>query len=358
MSKSLELGFSTLRWSDGTLLLLDQTKLPRVQIEMHITSIPQLVDAIQRLCVRGAPALGCAAAYGMVLGVLDAEDSKDWQHRLRVTGETIAAARPTAVNLGVGVAQMLAVGEQLATDGDMDGVDVDSWTAKLLDAAFAFHDADADSCLAIAENALPLVPDGSTVLTHCNAGALATGGLGTALSPLHLGHSRGMKYQVFADETRPLRQGARLTAWELARNGLDVAVLPDSAAASLLASGKVDLILVGSDRIAINGDVANKVGTFSLAVLASRFSVPFYVLAPATTIDTHCHSGADIPIEQRSGEEIYGSDGARDGVDVFNPAFDITPAELVTRIVTDHGVYQPCGGESRFWDSYVASLTI
>jgi len=357
MSTCLELGFSTLRWSEGTLLLLDQTRLPRIQIEMHIHSIPELVDAIQRLCVRGAPALGCAAAYGMVLGVLDAKQPSEWITQLRATGQMIAAARPTAVNLAVGVAQMLAVGEQLAA-AEKEAADVDVWTATLLDAAIDFHDADADACLAIAENALPLVPDGSTVLTHCNAGALATGGLGTALAPLHLGHARGLRYQVFADETRPLRQGARLTAWELARHGIDVSVLPDSAAATLLASGKIDLILVGSDRIAANGDVANKIGTFPLAIMAERFHVPFYVLAPATTIDSHCANGAAIPIEQRSAEEIYGEDGARNGVGVFNPAFDITPAGLVTHIITERGIYQAHGAGRVAWQEYVKSLSL
>jgi methylthioribose-1-phosphate isomerase len=343
-----------MRWSEGTLLLLDQTKLPRIQIEVHITSIPKLVDAIQRLCVRGAPALGCAAAYGMVLGVLDCTQPQQWMEQLRATGAEIRAARPTAVNLAVGVDKMLAVGENLAAAA-VD-VDVDLWTAQLLDAALAFHQTDANFCLAIAEHALQLMPDGSTVLTHCNAGALATGGLGTALAPLHLGHSRGLRFEVFADETRPLRQGARLTAWELARHGLQVSVLPDSAAASLLASGKVDLIVVGSDRIAANGDVANKVGTFPLAVLAQRFQVPFYVLAPSTTIDPQCPTGADIPIEQRSAEEIYGEDGAREGVGVYNPAFDVTPADLVTRIVTDDGIFQAHGASLASWQSYVASL--
>lgn len=375
MSSAPDLGFSTLRWSEGALLLLDQTKLPRIQIEMHITSIPELVDAIQRLCVRGAPALGCAAAYGMVLGVLDATEPSAWIAQLRESGKLIDAARPTAVNLGVGVAQMLAVGERLAaralaqkgapgSDGNKASAsvdaaastDVDLWTAQLLDAAIAFHAADANSCLAIAEHALELMPDGSTVLTHCNAGALATGGLGTALAPLHLGHSRGLRFKVYADETRPLRQGARLTAWELARHGLEVSVLPDSAAASLLASGRIDMVVVGSDRIAANGDVANKIGTFPLAVMAERFKVPVYVLAPATTIDPLCPTGANIPIEQRSAEEIYGEDGAREGVGVFNPAFDVTPAALITHIVTDHGIFQAHSENFAAWQEYVTGL--
>ena len=374
MSSSPDLGFSTLRWSEGTLLLLDQTKLPHVQEEMRIDSIPQLVSAIQRLCVRGAPALGCAAAYGMVLGVVDATEPAEWITELRKTGKLIDAARPTAVNLGVGVAQMLAVGERLAARAvaqqDVEpatatsaastagAADVDLWTAQLLDAALAFHEADAASCLAIAENALQLMPDGSAVLTHCNAGALATGGLGTALAPLHLGHSRGLHFQVYADETRPLRQGARLTAWELARHGITVSVLPDSAAASLLASGKINMVIVGSDRIAANGDVANKIGTFPLAVMAARFDVPLFVLAPATTIDPHCPTGADIPIEQRDADEIYGEDGAREGVEAFNPAFDVTPSELVTHIVTDHCIYQAHGNGQAAWQDYVKSLAV
>jgi methylthioribose-1-phosphate isomerase len=356
MTNGPDLGFTTLRWADGNLLLLDQTKLPHVEKEMVIESIGPLVDAIQRLCVRGAPALGCAGAYGMVLGVVDSTTAEEWLETLHKSAAILSAARPTAVNLVVGVNHIRQLGEELFAATTVADFDVDLATAKLLDEAVAFHETDAASCLAIAENTLPLLADGSRILTHCNAGALATGGLGTALAPIHLGHSRGLKFQVFADETRPLRQGARLTAWELARHGVPVSVLPDSAAASLLASGGVDFVIVGSDRIAANGDVANKIGTFPLAVMAARFGVPLLVLAPGTTIDPHCPSGADIPIEQRSAEEILGEDGAREGVAVYNPAFDVTPADLVQHIITDHGVFQAHGEGRDAWKEYVAGL--
>lgn len=358
MTTAPDLGFTTLRWADGKLLLLDQTKLPQIQEEMEFETIPPLVDAIQRLCVRGAPALGCAGAYGMVLGVLDAEGREQWSAALKESASLLSAARPTAVNLVVGVQHILNFGEGLlaAAAAASDKFDVDLATAKLLDQAIAFHEADTASCLAIAENCLPLLHDGARVLTHCNAGALATGGLGTALAPLHLGASRGVNFQVYADETRPLRQGARLTAWEMARNGVPVTVLPDSAAASLLASGGVDFVIVGSDRIAANGDVCNKIGTFPLAVMAARFNVPVLVLAPATTIDPFCPSGAEIPIEQRAAEEIFGEDGAREGVEVYNPAFDVTPSSLVQHIITDHGVFQAHGKGCEAWQSYVAGL--
>jgi len=357
MTSAPDLGFTTLRWAEGKLFLLDQTKLPHVQEEMEFERVAPLVDAIQRLCVRGAPALGCAGAYGMVLGVARAKDRAQWASDLKLSGTTLSEARPTAVNLMVGVQHIQGLGERLLASQGGASFDVAAATAKLLEHAIAFHKADAASCLAIAENTLPLLFDGARVLTHCNAGALASGGLGTALAPLHLGHSRGMKFQVYADETRPLRQGARLTAWELARHGVPVSVLPDSAAASLLADGGVDFVMVGSDRIAANGDVANKIGTLPLAVMAAHFGVPVLVLAPATTIDPHCQGGADIPIEQRSADEIFGADGVRDGVETYNPAFDVTPKEFVQHIVTEHGVFQAHGEGYEAWRVYVASLT-
>ena len=333
--------------------LLDQTQLPEVEAYVTLTTIAAVVDAMKRLVVRGAPALGCAAAYAMALELPTTDSVDTWLAQLKKNARALEAARPTAVNLGVGVHLQLKLGHSLATSGQGNP---STWTEQLVQAAQAFHFADQESCMALSEQAQGLLHDGASVLTHCNAGALATGGLGTALGPLHLAHSRGVKFQVYADETRPLRQGTRLTAWELARHGIAVSVLPDSAAATLLAQGKVDLIFVGSDRIAANGDVANKLGTYPLAVLAKRHGVPFYVLAPGTTIDSACPNGSGIPIEQRDAAELYDAARQPEGVDVFNPAFDVTPAELVSAIITEHGLFQPHGPHQGLWVDYVNSL--
>lgn len=338
---------------NGGLRLLDQTLLPEAEKYVELHSIAEVVDAMKRLVVRGAPALGCAAAYAMTLELPLTDDAEIWVAQLKKNARQLEAARPTAVNLGVGVRLQLQMGYGLMDSGQGDPV---TWTEQLVQIAQAFHFADQESCMALSEHAQGLLQDGISVLTHCNAGALATGGVGTALGPLHLAHSRGLKLKVYANETRPLRQGTRLTAWELARHGITVDVLPDSAAASLLASGAVDLIFVGSDRIAANGDVANKLGTYPLAVLAKRHEVPFYVLAPGTTIDPACIDGARIPIEQRDAAELYDATPQPEGVGVFNPAFDVTPAELVTGIITEQGIFQPHGRHQALWLEYVESL--
>lgn len=338
---------------DGGLRLLDQTLLPEVEEYVDLHTIAEVVDAMKRLVVRGAPALGCAAAYAMVLELPITDDAEIWLTQLKKNARELETARPTAVNLGVGVRLQLQMGHGLMASGQGDPV---TWTEQLVQIAQAFHFADQESCVALSEHAQGLLFDGVSVLTHCNAGALATGGIGTALGPLHLAHSRGVRLKVYADETRPLRQGTRLTAWELARHGIAVDVLPDSAAASLLASGKIDLVFVGADRIAANGDVANKLGTYPLAVLAQRHGIPFYVLAPGNTIDPTCLDGAQIPIEQRSDEELYDADPQPKGVGVFNPAFDVTPAELVSGIITEQGLFQPHGAHQSLWLEYVESL--
>lgn len=333
--------------------LLDQTLLPEVEKYVDSHSIAEVVDAMKRLVVRGAPALGCAAAYAMVLELPTTGDAEAWLQQLKKNARALEAARPTAVNLGVGVRLQLQLGHGLAESGQGDP---STWTQQLVQIAQAFHYADQESCMAISEHAQGLLHDGVSVLTHCNAGALATGGIGTALGPLHLAHSRGIKLQAYADETRPLRQGTRLTAWELAKHGITVSTLPDSAAATLLAQGKVDMIFVGSDRIAANGDVANKLGTYPLAVLAKRHEVPFYVLAPGTTIDAACPDGSRIPIEQRDASELYDATRQPVGVHVFNPAFDVTPAELVSAIITEQGLFQPHGPHQGLWLDYVKTL--
>ena len=328
-----------LRWADGRLQLLDQERLPSEELWLSIATVEELVIAIQRLAVRGAPALGCAAAYGCVTAVLEpgppVRDSLEWFRRLQQGAAEIAEARPTAVNLAHGVSQMLAVG--VVAVGQQRTPE--ECSADLLKAAQAYHAEDRALCAAIGEHGLSLLPEPATVLTHCNAGALATGGLGTALAPLHLAASRGRSLHVFADETRPLRQGARLTAWELARSGIPTTVLCDGAAAGLLASGRIDLVIVGSDRIAANGDVANKIGTYGLALAAHAHGVPFYVAAPSTTYDLDCANGKAIPIEQRAAGEVL-LDDRIDGVDAWNPAFDVTPAELVTAWVTERGIHR------------------
>lgn len=338
---------------DGALRLLDQTQLPEVEVYVDLHSIDQVVDAMQRLVVRGAPALGCAAAYAMILELPETASAEHWLQQLEKNAVELAAARPTAVNLAVGVQIQLQLGRNLKASEDGSPAE---WTDQLLQAARVFHLADQESCLALSEHAQGLLQEGVSVLTHCNAGALATGGIGTALGPLHLAHSRGVKFHAYADETRPLRQGTRLTAWELARHGISVSALPDSAAATLLAQGKVDMVFVGSDRIAANGDVANKLGTYPLAVMAKRHGVPFYVLAPGTTIDANCPSGQEIPIEQRDAAELYDAAAQPQGVNVFNPAFDVTPAELVNAIITERGIFEPHGPHRELWLDYVATL--
>lgn len=342
-----------MEWADDGLRLLDQTQLPEVVEYVTLHTIAEVVDSLKRLVVRGAPAIGCAAAYAMTLELAQHDSSADWLVQLEKNATELAAARPTAVNLSVGVEMQLQLGRQLAQAGHGDA---SAWTKQLLQTAETFHLADQKSCLALSEHAQGLLFDGVRVLTHCNAGALATGGIGTALGPLHLAHARGVKLKVYADETRPLRQGTRLTAWELASHGIEVHTLPDSAAASLLAQGMVDLVFVGSDRIAANGDVANKIGTYPLAVLAQRHGVPFFVLAPSTTIDATCSSGSHIPIEQRPASELYDVAAQPNGVGVFNPAFDITPAALVSAIITEQGVFEAHGVFPERWLKYVESL--
>lgn len=332
--------------------LLEQTLLPAQEEYVVLRTIPEVVDALQRLVVRGAPAIGCTAAYAMVLELERRDTAEAWMRQLELNGKLLKDARPTAVNLAVGVDFMLKHAKEVSREGGHPR----DWTRVLLAHAHAFHAADEASCLALSEHAQPLLHDGSRILTHCNAGALATGGIGTALGPIHLAASRGKRLKVYSDETRPLRQGARISAWEMARHGIEVAVLPDSAAATLLRDGKVDRIFVGSDRIAANGDVANKIGTYPLAVMAERHGVPFHVLAPATTIDPRCPDGASIPIEQRHADEIYDRERRPQGVDVYNPAFDVTPKELVHSIITEAGSFCAWGEGQTTWENYVAGL--
>jgi methylthioribose-1-phosphate isomerase len=321
----------TVRWADHRLYLLDQTLLPHEVVEVEQHDVAQLVDSIQRLVVRGAPAIGVAGAYGVALAVRDGGD-------LHEQAALLAGARPTAVNLGWAVQRVVRRGERAVTAGE-------GLLAALEDEAAAVHREDQAQCEAIGRHGAPLVADGAGVLTHCNAGALATTGIGTALAPLYAAHEQGTPFQVFADETRPLLQGARLTAWELDRAGIDVEVVVDGAAAHLMARGEVGLVVVGADRVAANGDTANKIGTLGVALAAQRFVVPFYVACPSSTIDLATPDGGAITIEERAAAEVTGA-AAPAGVGARNPAFDVTPHDLVTGFITDRGILRAPYGVS------------
>lgn len=329
------------RWSNDSrsVRIIDQRELPRRLVERDIDTLDDVCDAIRTLAVRGAPAIGVFAAMGLAC-VMQRHASlpRDaFDRELAAAAERIRATRPTAVNLGWALDRLLACAG--STSGDALGV-----VAVLRRTADAVHADDIAMCRRIGERALPLLQDGSRVLTHCNAGVLATTGIGTALAPVYLAHESGRRVEVIAGETRPLLQGSRLTAWELRRAGIPVTVATDSAIAALMRAGNIDIVLVGADRIAANGDVANKIGTYALAVLARHHSIPFYVAAPTSTVDPTAASGTDIPIESRDPNEvraILGTPVAPLGVDAINLAFDVTPGELITAIVTDRAVYYP-----------------
>ena len=323
-------------WGDPehrSVRLLDQRALPSEECYVTVHMLDALVDAIHTLTVRGAPAIGVAAAMG--LAAVASHEQGLTHERLAQLAESLANARPTAVNLRWAVNRLLA---RAAAEP------VTELVRALVDEAQQIFDEDVAMCRAIGEAGAELLRAGARVLTHCNAGALATAGIGTALAPVYVAHARGLPITVFADETRPLWQGARLTAWELQRAGIPVTVLPDSAAATLLARGDIDAVFVGADRIAANGDVANKVGTFPLALAAAAHGVPFHVCAPWSTVDAATLHGDEIEIEERGRDELARA-GDRlvvpDGVPTFNPAFDVTPRRLVTHYVTDRGLVTP-----------------
>ena len=328
----------TVAYRDGAVHLLDQTRLPHHEEVLVCGDVPTLVDAIRRLVVRGAPAIGVAAGHGVVMAAerrLDA--AGDFVAGVREDVETLRASRPTAVNLGWALDRQAAVLDRMP-DAHPTAVR-DALAAE----ARSIHEEDEELCRRMGRFGAELLPDPATVITHCNTGALATAGIGTALGVILTAAEQGRSVKVFADETRPLLQGARLTAWELRRAGVNVEVMSDGAAGWCLHTQGVDAVLVGSDRIAANGDVANKIGTYPLAVLAERHGVPFYVAAPYSTFDLSLARGADIPIEQRPAEEItrgFGRPTAPDGAGTYAPAFDVTPAELITALITDRGLIQ------------------
>lgn len=328
------------RWHDGAVRIIDQTLLPDRFVELDLVAADEVIEAIQRLRVRGAPAIGIAGAMGLVASLASQIDASPSEFRARLADNAarIRSARPTAVNLKWAVDRLVALADRLDASANAE-----LW-ASLRAEALAILEEDRAMCRRIGETGLTLLRPGATVLTHCNAGALATGGIGTALAPIYVAAERGLGVRVLSTETRPLLQGSRLTAWELARAGVDVTVLPDNAAAAAMARLGVDLVLVGADRIVANGDVANKIGTYGLAVAARHHGIPFYVAAPSSTLDFKLASGAEIPIEQRDAEEVrsgFGRRTAPEGVTVYNAAFDVTPAELIDGIITEAGIFEP-----------------
>ena len=330
------------RWQDGAVEIIDQTLLPHEHRVLRITDLETLCEAIRSLRVRGAPAIGVAAAYGMRLVAENfvragQEDAAALRSTLQSAGTALAATRPTARNLFWAI-------ERVSAAAPAAPAPVAAILVAVAAASAAVHAEDRAACAAIGEHGAALLPQSARILTHCNAGALATGGIGTALGIVYAAVALGKVVHVYADETRPLLQGARLTAWELDRAGIPTTILCDNAAAALLARGAIDCAIVGADRIARNGDPANKVGTLSVALAARRFGVPFYVAAPSTTFDLALASGAEIPIEERAAHEVAGKPGdtaTPAGVGVFNPAFDVTPADLITAIVHEGGVIRP-----------------
>ena len=324
----------TIQWTDSGVVMIDQTRLPREETYVTCTDYKQVAEAIRSMVIRGAPAIGVAAAMGIALGMQQAQSAADFDQIC----DTLARTRPTAVNLFWAIERMRRLYSELQASP------LEEIRAKLVSEAqqIRLEDIAINEC--IGRNGAPLIPDGKSVLTHCNAGALATAGYGTALGVIRAAVASGKKIDVFADETRPFLQGARLTVWELQHDNIPATLITDNMAGHFLHSGRIGCVVVGADRIAANGDVANKIGTYSIAVLAKENSVPFYVAAPISTLDLSLTNGDQIPIEQRAAEEVTHVQGvpvAPDGTTVENPAFDVTPNRYVTAIVTERGVAIP-----------------
>ncbi len=336
-------------WSQtGTLQLLDQRVLPGQVYVAECRSACEVAQAIRDMVVRGAPAIGIAAAYGMALSGAAAAKTGNrpaFLKALKSDAANLKAARPTAVNLEWAVELLL----RLAVDLVHSGAEPEDVSEAMLDEALRIHQEDIASCQAIGRSGLAFVPENARILTHCNAGALATGGYGTALGVVRAAHEAGRLKTVYADETRPFMQGARLTAWELLQDSIPVTVLCDSMAGALMSQGAIDLVVVGADRIAANGDTANKIGTYSLGVLAAHHGIPLLVAAPRSTFDPSAPDGPAIPIEQRDPEEVLSLRGTRmapEGASALNPAFDVTPHGLIHAIVTEDGPIQPVNAET------------
>ncbi|MEP0842787.1 MAG: S-methyl-5-thioribose-1-phosphate isomerase [Phycisphaerae bacterium] len=323
---------------DGWIEMIDQTLLPGELKILACRDVETLWEAIRNLRVRGAPAIGVAAAMGVVLGVREAATEVEFFEKLAHVCNYLSGSRPTAVNLFWALDRMKSAARRLSGHG------TDELKRLMLAEAQRIRDEDAATCRAIGEVGQHLVPEGGAILTHCNAGSLAASEYGTALAPIYRAHELGRRFYVFASETRPLLQGSRLTAWELSRAGIDVTVLCDNMVAQLMRAGRVDLVITGADRIAANGDTANKIGTYGLAVLANAHGVPFYVAAPRSTFDLSLADGSGIPIEERSAEEVrrgFGRLTAPEHVPCYCPAFDVTPGGLIRGIITEAGLISP-----------------
>lgn len=323
-----------IQWVDGELILLDQTQLPTAVVEEKQETIEQVWDSIKMLKVRGAPAIGVAAAYGLIVGIRNLTNlpSGQFVEEVEKKAQYLDSSRPTAVNLHWAMTRMTNKAKSLAEKPTAEILEL------LIEEAVAIDLEDKELCQKMGENGAPLIKDGMGILTHCNAGSLATAGIGTALAPMYVAHQNGVKFRVYSDETRPLLQGSRLTSWELQQSGLDVTVITDNMAGYVMSKGLIDMVIVGTDRVAANGDVANKIGTMSVAILAKHFSIPVYVACPSSTIDLSTAVGDDIEIEERGEEEVthFGMKRtAPEKIKVFNPAFDVTPNEFVTGLITE-----------------------
>lgn len=333
----------TIEWTDNSVRIIDQTKLPTELVYEQIDTVEQMYHAIKILKVRGAPAIGIAAAFGVYLAIRNFPESgtaTDFMTILEKNTDYLSESRPTAVNLFWAIKRMKGIAKKLVEAGKTI-IDIKQ---ELLDQAINILEEDRQTGRLIGEAGVKLLDNRRTILTHCNAGGLATAEYGTALAPIYVGAERGIRFHVYADETRPLLQGARITAFELKQAGIPVTLICDNMAATVMARGLVEAVIVGADRITANGDTANKIGTYGVALLAKAHNIPFYVAAPFSTFDMSMKTGSQIPIEERDGTEVscgFGRQTAPSGVKIFNPAFDVTPAYLITAFITDKGVINP-----------------
>jgi len=337
----------TIDWQDDAIVMIDQRKLPTAEVWVRCTSAAEVARAIKTMVIRGAPAIGVSAAMGIALGMRrsKATGTRAFATEFQKICDLMAGTRPTAVNLFWAIERMKTTFAAVA----QSGASVDEIRARLEAEARAIHDEDVESCRAMGRYGAAFVPDGARILTHCNAGALATAGYGSALGVIRAAVEAGKKVSVYADETRPFLQGARLTAWELVRDGIDTTVITDNMAGAFMRQGLIDLVVVGADRIAANGDFANKIGTYSVAVLAKAHGIPLYVAAPMSTVDLNTPDGAGIPIEERPAREVTHVGPTRvtpEGAKIRNPAFDVTPHEYLTAIFTERGVCEAPFSES------------
>ena len=332
----------TIAWEDDAIVMIDQRKLPGQEVYVKCATATEVAKAIRTMVIRGAPAIGVAAAMGLAIGMRRSKSTGTRNYTAEFTklAQMMAETRPTAVNLFWAIERM----KHSLSQGLLAGESTEQLTARLEREARAIHDEDIACCKSMGRHGADLVADGARVLTHCNAGALATAGYGSALGVVRAAVEQGKRVAVFADETRPFLQGARLTAWELMRDGIDTTVITESMAGPLMRAGGIDLVVVGADRVAANGDVANKIGTYTVAVMAHEHAIPFYVAAPCSTVDLATPDGDHIPIEQRNAKEITHLGPTRltpDGAKVWNPSFDITPHRYISAIITERGIIRP-----------------